>query len=59
MVFDAPRPDAFRSAAPAGLIDAVLNALPGFEPEIQGVYLNREADGSRRAYGYVVKEASA
>ncbi|MBV2135150.1 ornithine decarboxylase [Pseudomonas sp. MAP12] len=33
-----------------------VNALPGFEPEIQGVYLQREADGSKRAYGYVIKE---
>jgi ornithine decarboxylase len=32
-----------------------INKLPGFEPEIQGVYLQTEADGSRRAYGYVVK----
>ncbi|MEG2977800.1 MAG: hypothetical protein RR882_17235, partial [Comamonas sp.] len=32
-----------------------INQLPGFEPEIQGVYLQTEADGSRRAYGYVVK----
>lgn len=40
-------------------LESGINALPGFEPEIQGVYLNREADGSRRAYGYVVKEASA
>lgn len=33
-----------------------INQLPGFEPEIQGVYLQTEADGSRRAYGYVVKK---
>lgn len=33
-----------------------VNELPGFEPEIQGVYLQREADGRKRAYGYVVKE---
>ena len=32
-----------------------INQLPGFEPEIQGVYLQTQADGSRRAYGYVVK----
>ena len=32
-----------------------INRLPGFEPEIQGVYLQTEDDGSRRAYGYVVK----
>ncbi|MCC6075128.1 ornithine decarboxylase [Pseudomonas sp. GCM10022188] len=32
-----------------------INQLPGFEPEIQGVYLRREDDGSKRAYGYVIK----
>ena len=32
-----------------------VNQLPGFEPEIQGVYLQREADGRKRAYGYVIK----
>lgn len=31
-----------------------INCLPGFEPEIQGVYLQKEADGSQRAYGYVI-----
>ncbi|PSJ80988.1 ornithine decarboxylase [Neisseria iguanae] len=31
-----------------------INCLPGFEPEIQGVYLKEEADGSRRAYGHVI-----
>lgn len=31
-----------------------INCLPGFEPEIQGVYLQDEPDGSRRAYGHVV-----
>lgn len=34
-----------------------INCLPGFEPEIQGVYLQDEADGSRRAYGYVIDRA--
>lgn len=33
-----------------------INELPGFEPEIQGVYLQDEPDGSRRAYGYVMKK---
>ncbi|MNZ94036.1 Ornithine decarboxylase, constitutive [compost metagenome] len=33
-----------------------VNELPGFEPEIQGVYLRREADGRKRAYGYVIKQ---
>ncbi|MBF0805010.1 ornithine decarboxylase [Neisseria sp. 19428wB4_WF04] len=31
-----------------------INCLPGFEPEIQGVYLQEEPDGSRRAYGHVI-----
>lgn len=31
-----------------------INELPGFEPEIQGVYLYTEDDGSKRAYGYVI-----
>ncbi|MDP8163157.1 ornithine decarboxylase [Phocoenobacter skyensis] len=35
-----------------------INDLPGFEPEIQGVYLTKEADGSTRAYGYVVDKNS-
>lgn len=35
-----------------------INSLPGFEPEIQGVYLQAQKDGSRRAFGYVIdKEA--
>ncbi|MCS4533742.1 ornithine decarboxylase [Neisseria montereyensis] len=35
-----------------------INSLPGFEPEIQGVYLQSQEDGSRRAFGYVIdKEA--
>lgn len=33
-----------------------INQLPGFAPEIQGVYLQTEADGSKRAYGYMLKE---
>jgi ornithine decarboxylase len=37
-------------------LEAGINELPGFEPDIQGVYLQQEADGTRRAYGYVVKE---
>ena len=32
-----------------------INVLPGFAPEIQGVYLQTEADGSKKAYGYVLK----
>ena len=33
-----------------------INQLPCFAPEIQGVYLEREADGSKRAYGYVLEK---
>ena len=31
-----------------------INALPGFTPELQGVYL-KEVEGRIRAYGYVIK----
>ncbi|MNL80565.1 Ornithine decarboxylase, constitutive [compost metagenome] len=31
-----------------------INALPGFTPELQGVYLKEEG-GRIRAYGYVLK----
>ena len=30
-----------------------INTLPGFAPEIQGVYLQKDPDGRTRAYGYV------
>lgn len=33
-----------------------INTLPGFAPEIQGVYLQKDPDGRTRAYGYVVNE---
>ncbi|WKS81624.1 ornithine decarboxylase SpeF [Edwardsiella tarda] len=32
-----------------------INLLPGFAPELQGVYLQQEADGRTHAYGYVIK----
>ena len=32
-----------------------INQLPGFAPEIQGVYLIEQPDGSKKAYGYVLK----
>ncbi len=32
-----------------------INKLPGFAPEIQGVYITTEEDGSKKAYGYVLK----
>ncbi|WP_413722121.1 ornithine decarboxylase SpeF [Sodalis sp. RH24] len=33
-----------------------INLLPGFSPELQGVYLERDRDGIQHAYGYVVKQ---
>ncbi|MFD1806509.1 ornithine decarboxylase SpeF [Pasteurella oralis] len=33
-----------------------INVLPGFAPEIQGVYLQKDLDGRTRAYGYVLTE---
>lgn len=33
-----------------------INKLPGFAPEIQGVYITTQADGSKKAYGYVLKK---
>jgi ornithine decarboxylase len=32
-----------------------INRFPGFNPELQGVYLRTEADGRIRAYGHVIK----
>jgi ornithine decarboxylase len=32
-----------------------INQLPGFSPELQGVYLQEEEDGRTRAYGYVLE----
>lgn len=34
-----------------------INLLPGFAPELQGVYLQKDDDGRTRAYGYVIKES--
>ena len=33
-----------------------INQLPGFAPEIQGVYVQEAADGKKHAYGYVLKK---
>ncbi|OOF66032.1 ornithine decarboxylase SpeF [Rodentibacter caecimuris] len=33
-----------------------INTLPGFAPEIQGVYLQKDSGGRTRAYGYVLTE---
>ncbi|EAO6626616.1 ornithine decarboxylase [Salmonella enterica subsp. arizonae] len=32
-----------------------INLLPGFSPELQGVYSETDADGIKRLYGYVLK----
>lgn len=37
-------------------LEAGINQLPGFAPEIQGVYLIEQPDGSKKAYGYVLKK---
>lgn len=36
-----------------------VNLLPGFSPELQGVYSEKDADGIKRLYGYVLKAADA
>ena len=33
-----------------------INLLPGFAPELQGVYIQQDEDGRKRAYGYVIKQ---
>lgn len=33
-----------------------INRMPGFSPELQGVYIQTDADGRKRAYGYVLKK---
>ena len=33
-----------------------LNVLPGFSPELQGVYAVREPNGVSRLYGHVIAE---
>ncbi len=33
-----------------------INLLPGFAPELQGVHMVTEDDGTQRAYGYVIKK---
>jgi ornithine decarboxylase len=32
-----------------------VNMLPGFSPELQGVYSETDPDGIKRLYGYVLK----
>ncbi|MFW0766217.1 ornithine decarboxylase [Trabulsiella odontotermitis] len=36
-----------------------VNLLPGFSPELQGVYSEKDADGIKRLYGYVLKNTDA
>lgn len=33
-----------------------INRFPGFSPELQGVYIQKDGDGRKRAYGYVLRE---
>ncbi len=37
-------------------LEEVINRLPGFAPELQGVYIQPTADGRRQVYGYVIKK---
>lgn len=37
------------------LLDGI-NKMPGFEPEIQGVYIEEGEDGKKHAFGYVLKK---
>ena len=37
-------------------LEECINTLPGFAPEIQGVYLQKDPDGRTRAYGYVLTD---
>lgn len=36
-----------------------INRFPGFAPELQGVYIQRDDDGRQRAYGYVLTKEKA
>ncbi|MFC3394561.1 ornithine decarboxylase [Brenneria rubrifaciens] len=37
-------------------LEAGINLLPGFSPELQGVYSVAEEDGAKRLYGYVIEQ---
>ena len=39
-------------------LEAGINLLPGFTPELQGVHLVEAADGQVSAYGYVLEDAT-
>ena len=32
-----------------------INRMSGFSPELQGVYIQQDPDGRKRAYGYVIR----
>ena len=36
------------------ILEEGINKFPGFAPEIQGVYLEEQADGKVKAFGYVL-----
>jgi ornithine decarboxylase len=36
-----------------------INRMPGFSPELQGVYVQQDRDGRKRAYGYVLTQKRA
>ncbi len=38
-------------------LEVGINQLPGFAPELQGVYLQKNSDGSRSVYAHVLKNA--
>ncbi|WP_145491409.1 ornithine decarboxylase SpeF [Yersinia aleksiciae] len=38
-------------------LEESINLLPGFAPELQGVYLQVDEDGWNRAYGYMMKQS--
>ena len=38
------------------VLEEGINRFPGFAPEIQGVYIQLDPDGRKRAYGYVLTE---
>lgn len=40
-------------------LEEAINRFPGFNPELQGVYLRTDDEGHVHAYGYVLKQAAA
>lgn len=36
-------------------LEAGINALPGFAPELQGVYISKNENGPKRVYAHVLK----